>query len=408
MPCPSPARLALAALLALASACADGAAGATTAAPEAPVEVTLGRSRLATLPRGIEVSGSLVAREDVSLASRVAGRVLAVTADVGDRVAPGAELARLDPVDFMLEVERRQAALQSALALLDSDEPPGEDFDPSHVPSVVRARQQEANAEARLRRAEALRSEGTGLIPEQEYQDLLTARDVAKSDVDVALQEALARAADSRTRAAELALARQRLADAVLRAPAQGEGWALAERLVAPGEEVSAGQPMFRLVDDAVLKFRAGVPERYLGRVAAGQAVSLSIEAFPQPFAGRVTRLSPDVRPDSRTFLLEAEVPNADRHLAPGAFARGAVMTHDEEGVTLVPEEAVATFAGVSRVFTIEDGRAVEHRVQVRPAGEGELEVLEGFHGALDVVVGGVHSLSAGRTVSVRSAAASP
>ncbi len=393
-----PTRLALLVALAATPACGPQPDAHGEAAP---VEVVLGRSRLVALPRTVELTGSLLAREDVALSARVAGRVAAVLADVGDRVAPGAELARLDPLDFRLEVERRATALESALARLGLVAPPGEGFDPSAVPEVQRARQHERNAEARLRRAEGLRHGSSRLISEQDYEDVATAWAVAKADIDVALQQALALAADAHGRAAELAIAQKALDDTVAHAPPDGRGWAVAERLVAPGEQVARGEPLFRLVDDALVKFRAGVPERYLGRIAIGQALTLWVEAQAQPFSGRVTRLSPDVRPDSRTFLVEAELDNADRRLAPGAFARGMVTTHVEPGVTLVPAAAVVTFAGVSRVFTVEGGRAVEHRVDARAAGEGELEIISGFGGEGDVVVAGAERLAQGVAVTL-------
>lgn len=401
-----PSRPLLAALALALAACAPPPPARGDAA--APVEVTLASPRRAALPRSVELTGSLLPREDVALAARIGGRVQSVLADVGDRVAPGAELARLDPVDLRLEIQRRETALQSALARLGLDAPPGADFDPAAVPEVQRARREEANAAARYRRLDALRQSSTRLVPEQEFEDVSTAWEVAKADVDVALQQALALAADARSRAAELAQAQQDLADSVSLAPADGSGWAVAERLVAPGEEVAAGQPLFRLVDDSLLRFRAGAPERFLGRIAPGQPVSLRVESGSEPFAGRVTRLSPDVRRDTRTFLVEAEVENADRRLAPGAFARGDVTTHVEPDVVLVPAAAVVTFAGVSRVFSVADGRAVEHRVEVRPAGEGEVEVAAGFDGSADVVVAGAERLAAGMAVRVREAAPAP
>ena len=55
-----------------------------------------------------------------------------------------------------------------------------------------------------------------------------------------------------------------------------------------------------------------------------------------------------------RTRLCEAEVPNQDGALLPGAFCRARITTAEAAPVVVVPSSAVASFAGVDRVFTVE------------------------------------------------------
>src|SRR5690606_26620609 len=127
---------------------------------------------------------------------------------------------------------------------------------------------------------------------------------------------------------------------------------------ISPGAYVREGEPMFDVLLDDPVKFRAAVPERYIGDVQAGQSVLVSIEAYAEPFEGRVSRINPRVEPTSRTFQIEAIVPNADRRLPPGAFARGQVVIDPDRQMLSVPAAAVLSFAGIDRVFSIKEGKA--------------------------------------------------
>jgi membrane fusion protein (multidrug efflux system) len=107
----------------------------------------------------------------------------------------------------------------------------------------------------------------------------------------------------------------------------------------------------------------------------------------------------------NRTFEVEVTVPNPDGRLQPGAFARGSILTHTDENVLFVPKASVVTFAGVSKVFTVADGKAVDHRVKVGIAMDDQVEIVDGLKsGAGDVVVGGAAKLAAGTPVTAKPA----
>src|SRR5262249_23038634 len=123
---------------------------------------------------------------------------------------------------------------------------------------------------------------------------------------------------------------------------------------------------LFKLVIDRPLKLQATVPERHKGEVRVGQDAELEVEAYPgQRFAGKVARVNPMVERSSRTFTVEVHVANDDRRLAPGSFAKAAIRTRVDATARTVPEEALVSFAGVTKVFVVRAGKARE--VPVRP-----------------------------------------
>jgi RND family efflux transporter MFP subunit len=209
--------------------------------------------------------------------------------------------------------------------------------------------------------------------------------------------------ADSRTLAAQAAVAEQRLADTVIRAPGgggEGRRYSVARRLVSEGEYVEPGHESFRLVSSDLIKYRAEIPERFAGSVRVGQTARVWVEAPGEPATGAVSRLAPNIDPESRTFLVEIRVDNKDGRLKPGAFARGRIVTHMDEGVVFVPEAAVVTFAGVHKVYSVRDGKAVEHRVRLGERAAGRVEVVGGLD-VSEVVTEGAGALADGSPVRV-------
>jgi len=130
------------------------------------------------------------------------------------------------------------------------------------------------------------------------------------------------------------------------------------------------------------------------------QRVRLREEGTGTPAEGTIVRLSPAVDEGTRTLMVEAEIPNQDGTLRPGAFATADIVVDPEQTAILVPASAIVTFAGVTKVVTVADGKAVEKRVQLgRKAGD-RVEVTSGL-AAGESVVAEPGSLSAGQAVVV-------
>jgi multidrug resistance efflux pump len=386
-----------------------------------PVAVSLAPVTMQPVQRSVEVVGTLYGDEEATISAKVAGRITTIFKDVGDRSAPSEPLAQIERTDYELARTQQRMAVQESLAKLGLTEFPTGDFDPAKVPLVVRARLQALNAEAKFRRGEQLYQQKPPLLSEQDYFDLKTAFDVANSDYQVQLLSARSILAEAATRKSELDLSEQRLNDTTVRAPAASETeasaisaatskaaagrYAVAARLVSVGEYVREGTPMFRLVASDPIKFRAKVPERFASQVRVGQKANVLVEAYPDVFQGVIARINPQVELTNRTFEVEITVPNADGRLQPGAFARGSLLTRTDENVLFVPKAAVVTFAGVSKVFTVADGKAVDHRVSVGVTLDDQVEIVSGLKPqAANVVVGGAAKLAGGTLVTLKPA----
>lgn len=378
------------------------------AAPETD-KVSLAPAKLQDAQRSIEVVGTLFGDEEALISAKVAGRMVKTMADLGDRLPAGEPLAQIDPIDYQLAYRQSETLLMQTLASLGLKALPGPDFCPESTPTVEQARLQADNGEARFRRAEKLFKQQPPSISAQDYDDSKTTAAVARSAFDVAVLSARALVAQARTRQAELDVADQRLADTVVRAPqANGREYAVAAKLVSVGEYVKEGTPLFRVVADNPIRFRAAVPQRYLADIKLGQKVDVTVEAYAHAALGEVRRINPQVDSESRAFFIEVNIDNKDGLLRPGAFARGLIATHIQQNVLFVPEQAVVTFAGIRKVFTVADGKAVENQVAIGDRNGGFVEIVSGMKGAPEVIVSGADKLAGGTAVQVTSPTTKP
>src|SRR5262249_38684942 len=143
----------------------------------------------------------------------------------------------------------------------------------------------------------------------------------------------------------------------------QDSTYAVSQRSVAEGALVRPGAELFRLVIDQTLKLRVPIPERHSPDVKLGQNVNVVTAAYQTPFTGVVSRINPTIDPTTRTFEVEVRIPNPKRELKPGGFAKASIITQVHSQAMTVPLEAVVTFAGIVKIFVIENGKAKEVQV---------------------------------------------
>lgn len=354
--------------------------------------------------RYLELTGTLYGQEEVTVAAEVGGRIVEVAADLGDEVGPGGLLARIDPTDFRLAAEEQRASLQQSLARLGLEALPEGEIDVTTLPPVARAQAEASNAKAKLERARQLFEREPPLLSAQDFADIRTQNEVAETSVRVERLNAEAMLAEARSKASALAIAQKRLEETRIIAPMeQGLWYRVAQRRVSVGEVVGEDQAVYRLVASAELKFRGMVPERYSGQVRAGARAVVRVESRAEGFEGVVTRVSPAIDVATRAFEVELKIPNKAGLLTPGGFARASVFLRTDEGARFVPRGSVVQFAGVQRVFTVKEGKAVEVRVKAAEAADGKdgmMELVEA-PGDLSEVVAEARGLAGGAGVKV-------
>jgi HlyD family secretion protein len=257
----------------------------------------------------------------VQLAFHDTGRILRLLVEEGDRVQEGQLVAELDPVRYAMDVrqlEGQVASQEQVVTRLHNGSRPQE---------IEQARALVQANEARLEDALLTHKRTKGLAasdfaPQQQLDDVTAKLKTARAQLKEA-KEALAlavigprvediRAAEAQLRSyrASLDLARQRLTDTRLYAPAPG---IIRDRILEPGDMAFPQSPVFTLALLKPMWVRAYVPEPSLGKLVPGMLANITTDSYPgKTYKGWVGFISPTAEftpknvetPDLRTRLV--------------------------------------------------------------------------------------------------------
>jgi RND family efflux transporter MFP subunit len=363
-----------------------------TAIPKQVQTVTVERK---PLERAVNVLGSLAPYDHATLSAKVSGRVSRLTVDFGSLVEQGQTLAQIEPRDYQLQVQQAEAALAQARVRLGLP-PQGttDQIDPEQTATVRQA--QALLDEARQNRDRLATLVEKGFIAKADFESADAAYKVALGRYQDAKDEIHNRQALLMQRRAELEIARQHLADTIIRAPFDG---VIQTRQASIGEYLATSAPVVTLVRMDPLRLRAEVPERAASTVQAGQKIRVTVDGDSRVYTGLIARLSPTIDEQNRMLTIEADVRNPGT-LRPGSFARAAIVTKEADLALTVPTQAVVTFAGLEKVWLVQDGKALEQPVVTGERTKEWIEISDGV-AVGDVVILEPGNLRSGQTVSV-------
>ncbi|MCB1788129.1 MAG: efflux RND transporter periplasmic adaptor subunit [Chromatiaceae bacterium] len=239
---------------------------------------------------------------EVDLAFNAAEHVAEVMVNEGDAVVAGQVLARLHG-------DKLQAAVDAAQANVDAATQALAKLKAGSRPQEIRIAQAQADAlqakahSARISYARLRKLETQKLAAPEDVDQAKATADAAEAEARAA-QETFALAvagprvediaqADAQlaARQAELALARQQLDDATLRAPAAG---VVRDRILEPGDMAAPQTPVLTLALTEPLWVRVYVPEPQLGRIAPGMRARVITDSYPgKVYDGWIGFISP-------------------------------------------------------------------------------------------------------------------
>jgi HlyD family secretion protein len=366
--------VALAALLVIAAAAgparASGEAAASVPAPSATRTVTtlVADSRPQQWTRSF--AGIFVAREEIAVGTTLTDqRIASVEVEIGDRVAAGQVLARLET--DMLENLLREAKGRVARA------------------NAAMAREEETvtHEQRKLARARQLSHLQAATILEERVSALALAEqavEVARADYDQA--EALE------------AEARRRLDRAVIVAPADG---IVSERLARAGA-LAGSDPLLKLIRGGEIEFAAEVPETELPLLAVGQTVKVKLSGRADWLQGHVRVINPKI--DRETRLGTAQVTlSTERPPFAGTFGRAEIVVGERKAI-MVDDSALLFGApdGAVSVFVVDGGQVVRKSVKPGMRQGGKVEITSGLSTGERVVLKSGASLREGEAVATK------
>lgn len=358
-------------------ACSYKATGNQSDPPEVkkPTPVRMVRVELRKIRRNVESVGSLFPNEEVTVSSEVEGKVDEVVADVGDRVDRGQPLVKVSPIELKLALEQQRAALQQARARLGLPDGVEDVKDVQEAAEVKKAAADLNDAEKKFRRARSLMDQG--LLSRENFDENEAKYKSARAAYDLAVQTVHNLRGQVAQYRASLALAEKKVNDSVIRAPFAGQ---IKERTVTLGQYLKVQTPVMVIVNTDPLRVRLKVPEKMAGWVRVGQAVTISVEAYPdKTFTGKISRINPSVDQQTRSFDVEALISNPEGLLKPGFFVRASIPSDRIDSALFVPQRALQYIYGVYKVYIVKGNSLNEKEVKIGDRPDEDVEIVEGL-----------------------------
>jgi multidrug efflux system membrane fusion protein len=249
-----------------------------------PVTISAVEAKSEVLPNLQQAVGSLAAVHQVNVTSDVNGRITDILFTAGSRVVKGTPLVQL--------------------------------FDKPDQGDLASFKAQATVARLALERAQQLRARQVG--PQVTVDQAQAVYDQANAGI--AKTEAI-------------------ISQKLVRAPFDG---VLGVRQVEVGQFLTAGTQVVSLTDLSTLFANFTVTEKDSGRLAVGQEVRVTVDAYPgKEFSGKITTIEPQIATDTRNIRVQATIANPGDILKPGMFANVIVVLPDKPAVVTVPETAV-------------------------------------------------------------------
>ena len=305
----------------------------------------------------VNVTATIRPNQDriAKIAPRVEGRIVSVSANLGDNVRAGQVLSVMDS----LAVGEAQSAL-------------------------LRAQSSERVAQADFKRAESLSAE-----------EIIPRKELLRAQGELERASAESRAARDRLRllGGSAAVGSRAESSFVLTAPFAGT---IIQKKAIIGELGTPSDAIFTVADLSVVWIEANLTDDLLAKVKKGAAATVTVGAYPsERFTGRVAYIANVLDKDSRTIAARIEVANKDGRLKPEMFANASIATGGQLEAISVPDAAILIVQGQASIFVAENGGFEARAVETGEKLAGRTVIKSGLKAKEQVVTAGAYALKA-------------
>ncbi len=337
------------ALAAFVSGCGTGRAdvsGAAVVDAATPVPVEVARALRADVFATYNVTATVTSDADAPVVARIAGEVVELLVEEGDRVAEGQMLARLDGERHRLQMLSARADLEKA------------------------RRDYRRNAGLHAR----------GLVSASAFEGL---------EYDVAALEAA------------YELKKLNYEHSKIRATIGG---IVSDRAIKPGQTLAVNDVAFRITDTSELLAYLQIPQGELHKFEAGQPATLSVAAMTgEEYAAEISRISPTIDAENGTFRATVTIDNSSGELAPGMFGRFEIAYEKHANALLIPTGALLDEDEQATVYVVDGAEVARRIVTTGIESDGLVEILSGLDEEDIIVVAGHSGLRDGSRVLASS-----
>ncbi|MDO8958161.1 MAG: efflux RND transporter periplasmic adaptor subunit [Rhodocyclaceae bacterium] len=327
-----------------------------------PTLITVATVKSGAFEVSEDTLGTLEAVNDPKVGAEVAGKVIKLLAVSGKTVKQGEALAVIDASDFLLQNQSDQAE---------------------------------------VKRLEALLAQQDRLVERQ--QSLVAKGFLSQNAADDALAQRTALSSQLAAAQARAGISQRSVGKTTVTAPFAG---VIESQLIAPGDYVKLGDPLFQLISNQRLRAHLPFPESAASRLFRGQAVRVTSPQAPgKVFTASIADIRPAVAESSRALDVIVDLDGAGL-LRAGGTVNASVQIAAKAAALVVPEQSVVLRPAGKVVYAIVEAEgkqtAQQRIVQAGAKQGGVIEILAGLKEGEIVAQDGAGFLTNGATVTVK------
>ena len=299
----------------------------------------------------VELVGTVEPNQVVQLHAMESGYVQQINKDIGDPVRRGEVIARLENPELTRRLQRQEALMAAKASI--------------------------------FTRLDSLAQAAPGLVTLDEVE-------MAQAEYEMAQ--------------AEYEATQDRLAFLQVKSPFSG---LVTRRYVDRGALIQSGtanpeaKPVVEVMEMATVRIRVPVPESDLRSIEVGTEAELrfpELDGAPRPV--RVSRLSGALNPQSRSMVMELDLPNPKLAIKPGMYARVTIQLSTAEQALSVPQAALVVYQDEFFLYVVEEDTVRRRPLQRGVSNQDFFELLSpSFSETTQVIVRGKNLVEPGMHV---------
>ncbi len=224
-------------------------------------------------------------------------------------------------------------------------------------------------------------------------KELLKANGVSQEEVDKARNEVA-------TLEARIREVKTFIDNARIEAPFRGR---VGLRQVSPGDLVSQGTSIVRLVQEDPLKLDVSVPGKYASHIHKGQTVRFTAGGSRDTFRAEIYAKEASVDPSTRALKVRARVREPNPRLVPGSYVDATIALARIDSALMVPAEAIVRELNSQRLWVFRNSQAHSLEVETGMTKEGDVRITKGIVPGDTVMITGLLQVKPGMPVRVRN-----
>lgn len=297
----------------------------------------------AVLNEGVEITGSLMANQQVDIVSELTRKIVRVNVREGTQVTKGQLLFVMDHADLLAQLERLRQ--QEKLAVLNEE-----------------------------RMSDLIKHEA---VVQQDYDQAFTNLKVLQAQI------------------AELKVA---IDKTMIRAPFSGQVGIV---YVYPGAVVSVNTVLANLQDNSMIKLDFSVPEKYAQIITDGSEQHFTVASDARQYKAKIIARESRLDQNTRTLMVRAISPNPGRTLLPGQSARLHLTLHSSKNSLAVSSQALMPSSQGYNVYVVKNNQVALAPVELGQRGPSSVEILHGLNEGDTVVTSNLLRLIPGTAVQL-------